>query len=103
MKKAFLILSMTILCACSTIDNFKGKNKFEYQCGTQEAQFVTSRGEEALLIFNENKYLLKQTISASGAKYINEDENVIFWSKGNEASLEINNVILPKCIEETIS
>lgn len=37
----------------------------------------------------EDVYLL-QTISASGARYANADESLVFWNKGNEVMIESN-------------
>lgn len=34
---------------------------------------------------------LKQTISASGVRYANEDESFVFWNKGDEALIMRNN------------
>ncbi len=34
---------------------------------------------------------LPQTISASGARYANEDESIVFWNKGDTAFIEENN------------
>ena len=42
---------------------------------------------------------LPQTISASGARYANEDESFIFWNKGNTAFMEQNGVItISNCV-----
>lgn len=34
---------------------------------------------------------LRQTISADGTRYVNDDESFIFWSKGNSAIIMRNN------------
>lgn len=34
---------------------------------------------------------LKQTLSASGVRYANEDETFVFWNKGDEALIMRNN------------
>jgi membrane-bound inhibitor of C-type lysozyme len=44
---------------------------------------------------------LPQTISASGARYANTDESVVFWNKGNTAFItegSPDNVIYKDCI-----
>ena len=33
---------------------------------------------------------LPQTISASGARYANDDESIVFWNKGNTAFITEN-------------
>lgn len=40
---------------------------------------------------NEEPVLLRQTISASGIRYANEDESFVFWSKGSDALIMRNN------------
>ncbi len=99
MKKALLSLSIFILASCSISSEFKGTKRIEYLCGTQKAVLKSPEAERALLQIDGKKYVITQTIAASGAKYVNEEEKVVFWGKGNEASLEIDNVIFPKCIE----
>lgn len=37
------------------------------------------------LSLNNKAVYLPQTISASGARYANDDESVVFWNKGNTA------------------
>lgn len=39
----------------------------------------------------EPESFLLQTISASGARYANTDESLVFWNKGNEAFIMKNN------------
>lgn len=44
---------------------------------------------------------LPQTISASGARYANEDESVVFWNKGNTAFItegDPNNPTYKDCV-----
>jgi membrane-bound inhibitor of C-type lysozyme len=38
---------------------------------------------------------LFQTISADGIRYANEDESLVFWSKGEEALVMRNNAMDP--------
>lgn len=46
-------------------------------------------------------YTYPQVISASGARYANEDESFVFWNKGNTAFVEQNGVATyENCIEE---
>lgn len=46
--------------------------------------------EEAYLSFQDKEYNLHRTISASGARYANEDEKVVFWEHQGEAMVEID-------------
>lgn len=37
--------------------------------------------EHVLLILNGERYPLERTVSASGARYANEDESIVYWNK----------------------
>ena len=63
--------------------------------------FATEKGErfyftmhkntnKATLKFQKRSYLLKRKLSASGEKYANKNERVIFWNKGNKAMIMID-------------
>ena len=41
----------------------------------------SDNGQYVLLGFNGVQHELKNTVSASGARYTNKDESVVFWSK----------------------
>lgn len=48
----------------------------------------------------ERKIELRQVISASGARYANNDESFIFWNKGNTAFIQENDeIIIDNCID----
>jgi len=47
-------------------------------------------GEQAQLDFNGETYDLKTAVSASGARYTNTDESVVFWSHQGEGTIEID-------------
>lgn len=44
-------------------------------------------GKVTLVLNGEDTKELKQTISASGVRYANEDESFVFWNKGNKATI----------------
>jgi len=50
----------------------------------------SSESEYAQLGIDGTVYDLERAVSASGAKYANEDESVIFWEHQGEAMVEIN-------------
>lgn len=64
------------------------------------ATFVCDEGKYINAIFFSNKVelslsdgrnlILSQAISASGARYANENETIIFWNKGDSAFIEEN-------------
>jgi membrane-bound inhibitor of C-type lysozyme len=42
----------------------------------------------SLTLSDERKYTLPQVMSASGARYANQDESFVFWNKGDTAFIE---------------
>jgi|TARA_B100000700_G_scaffold292170_1_gene351839 heat shock protein HslJ/membrane-bound inhibitor of C-type lysozyme len=65
-----------------------------YKCETPNANIATLRvntlGPETLaLSLNNTHYIVQLSRSASGAKYTN-NKNVVFWNKGDVATLSIN-------------
>lgn len=67
-------------------------NSTVYACGREELIATVSDREELLLQRVTGSAVLKQAISASGARYtgkMNQDE-IVFWSKGRSATLEEN-------------
>lgn len=62
------------------------KQNITYLCEEGKSFEVAIDGSTArIYLDNENDYSLKHVMSASGAKYANTDETIIFWSKGSEA------------------
>jgi membrane-bound inhibitor of C-type lysozyme len=65
-----------------------------------KATFVCEGGEKLYVEFFERmahverahakSIYLPQTISASGARYANKDESLVFWNKGDSAFLQQN-------------
>ena len=57
---------------------------FECDAGkTIDATFYKS--DVSLVLSDGRKMSLPQTVSASGARYANQDESLVFWNKGNTA------------------
>lgn len=50
-------------------------------------------GEVVLRLSHGPKAYLSQSVSASGAKYISQDQRITFWSKGSEATVTENGVV----------
>ncbi len=48
-------------------------------------------GSAQLAFSDGTQVSLKQTISADGARYANDGESTIFWDKGGNALVEVNN------------
>lgn len=45
---------------------------------------------KATVLFKNKEYNLQRARSASGARYANEDESIVFWEHQGEATLKIN-------------
>jgi heat shock protein HslJ len=58
--------------------------------GTELIVTYTESGDRALLSINGNEYELDRVMSASGARYTNDDESVVFWEHQGEAMVEVN-------------
>ena len=58
--------------------------------------------EHVLLILNGERYPLERTISASGARYANEDESIVYWNKGKSAFVEVDGEIVLRGREAVI-
>ena len=46
--------------------------------------------DKAKLVYNDTEYELERAVSASGAKYENDDGSVIFWEHQGEGIFEVN-------------
>lgn len=56
---------------------------------TIDATFVnTGKGSVKLVLSDGRSLTLPQAMSASGARYANKDESVVFWNKGNTAFID---------------
>jgi len=83
-KSLLIALGVLSLSACT-----EPQNSQSYSCDSQLTAVIKSESEEtASLTYNQVTYQLTQQSSASGVKYSNDD--VLFWTKGNEAMLIID-------------
>jgi len=59
-----------------------------------KAEFVNGENSFVKLILSDGRHLdLPIAISASGARYANSDESIVFWNKGDTAFIEENGVM----------
>lgn len=78
-----LTAALLTLAACSE----QAKNDV-YTCDSQQTATIISQNDEsATLEYDQQQHQLVRQQSASGVKYTNND--VLFWTKGNEAMLII--------------
>jgi membrane-bound inhibitor of C-type lysozyme len=61
-------------------------NTAQYTCSQEKIIQASFYEGEARLLFNDGRRVtLPQVAATSGVKYANQDESVVFWSKGNTA------------------
>lgn len=72
-----------------------------FHCGETEVAARFS-GELLMLTVDGETHELSRQPSGSGAKYVSDDADVLFWEKGGQALIEIGGEALPECerIEE---
>jgi membrane-bound inhibitor of C-type lysozyme len=68
---------------------------YVYECGDHYSFVARIEAEKVLLLLPSRAVSLSQTTVASGAKY--SDGHVTFWSKGEDALLEVDNRSYPDC------
>ncbi len=83
MKHAIVIIALIALTACN-----KQPVTNNYVCDNALAKLDIISNKQAKLSFYDHDYILNHEVSASGSKYINQE--VLFWSKGEQAMLIIN-------------
>lgn len=71
-------------------------NEYYFICSdfTEGAIIYDEPSQQAALILGEELIILDRAISASGSKYENLDQGLVFWEKGGQASIEINGEIV---------
>lgn len=67
---------------------------FSCQSGDEIKIRYDNKDNEAILLFHGQSYVLQRAISASGARYANDDESIVFWEHQGEVILEIDGEIV---------
>ncbi len=63
-----------------------------YLCDQDKSIIASFFSDKVELVLSDNRNLtLMQAVSASGARYANENESIVFWEKGDESFIEENN------------
>lgn len=67
------------------------RNAFIFDCpsGVEIKISYDEENDSATLFIDGEEYRIHQVISASGARYANDDETVVFWEHQGEAMVEI--------------
>ena len=58
--------------------------------------------DNVLLMLDGGRHELERAVSASGARYVNQDESMVYWAKGRKAFIEIDGEIV-LCGEEAVT
>ncbi len=106
---AWFVLALFVL---ATAVEVQGCGSVSHATGTGErarmvieSTFVCSSGERIEAVFDTGsnrvdlslpdgrKLSLAQVLSASGARYANPDESIVFWNKGRTAFLQESGVV----------
>lgn len=78
----------------SFIDGNLIVSDYEFSCNDGKSLIISFINNDFsslnLKLSDERVIYLKQTSSASGARYTNYDESIVFWNKGDSAFLEEN-------------
>ncbi len=61
---------------------------------TVPATFNNAVGTVTVTTPKTGTVLLKQAVSASGARYVNQDESIVLWDKGGEVTIEYNSEVI---------
>jgi len=75
-----------------------------YSCANGKSlntSFIDKQMTKIRVVLNDSRELeLTQSIAASGTRYTNSDESVVFWSKGTTAFLTEQNIeTYTNCVE----
>ncbi|WP_394662179.1 MliC family protein [uncultured Pantoea sp.] len=94
MKRYMLAAGCLALSGCGMLQKPAPRPEtLHYQCGTLPLTVTLDNSKEEVSFILDGKPLtLKQTVSASGARY--SDDHYVFWSKGNSAFVERNDRII---------
>lgn len=80
------------------------KHLVSYSCKDEKALIATYKAQSVEVALSDGRMLkLPQTLSGSGVRYANDEESIIFWTKGNGAFLVEGEVTtFEDCIESPL-
>lgn len=94
MKKILLLSVLAMVAGCSVINP---PQSAKYVCGENTVEVTYLSPDEVLLKTDNKEHELYSAISASGARYINDEATITFWNKGTQNSLEIRGSAFYQC------
>ncbi len=72
-----------------------------YQCGGQIVDLVFSDDETIVINISGQNYVLNQVNTSVGEQYMNEEQNIMVVTDGNDVYVTINGVSFPQCAQIT--
>ncbi|WP_026278666.1 MULTISPECIES: MliC family protein [unclassified Thioalkalivibrio] len=92
--RTWIVIGATLaLTACGTLPpTAEQARDVPYTCDRGPNLTATFSGSEAALRFGRSRAVLQATEVASGARYANPDEQIVFWTKGEAAMLEFHGI-----------
>jgi len=89
------------LSACATGPDSPATSG-SYQCGQLSvAATSVGNGDQLDVDYQGQRLVLKQAVSASGARYVApEDDETYFWSKGERALFSVKGQKYPECLQD---
>ncbi|MUK27800.1 MliC family protein [Aliivibrio fischeri] len=105
MKRLLVLAIFGVLGGCSsvTVPDMGSAKPVHYECEAGRNFDITLNNDDALLKLPKEEYVLKRAVSASGMKYVLNDDMpdvssaIVFHGKGDEAILELGRVVLRNC------
>ncbi|OCH05213.1 MliC family protein [Aliivibrio fischeri] len=105
MKRLLVLAIFGVLGGCSsvTVPDMGAAKPVHYECEAGRNFDITFNNDDALLKLPKEEYVLKRAVSASGMKYVLNDDMpdvssaIVFHGKGGEAILELGRVVLRNC------
>ncbi len=92
--RTWIAISATlVLAACGTLPpTAEQARDVPYSCDRGPNLMASFSDNEAKLRFGRSKAVLQATEVASGARYANPGEQIVFWTKGEAAMLEFHGI-----------
>ena len=92
--RTWIVIGATLaLSACASLPpTAEPARDVPYSCDRGPNLMASFSGNEAELRFGRSRAVLQATEVASGARYANQNEQIVFWTKGNAAMLEFHGI-----------
>lgn len=78
-------------------------NQVRFLCGNQKIDTIFYRNNIVLNFVDGSSFKLPKAMSASGVKYANSDDSIVFWNKGEEAIFKKGGKEYTRCVSDKVS